>query len=204
MKKYDNLQLPTLPPVPSPRQLAEEAAAAVREILAEAASANTTRSYTSALRYCAAWYQGRYGQPFALPLAEAVVIQFIVDHLARRGETALAWELPSTLDAALVEAGLKQRLGPFKLATVSHRLAVLSKAHQARRVANPCEQPAVRHLIARARRAAVKRGERPAKKTAITQIELAAMLATCDDSLAGLRDRALLLFGFASGGAPAQ
>jgi integrase len=200
MNRNSNLRLPVLPPIPSPEQLAAEAVAAVREILAEAASANTTRSYASALRYCAAWYQGRYGRPFALPLPEAVVIQFIVDHLARRGETALAWELPSALDAALVEAGLKQQLGPFKLATISHRLAVLSKAHQARRVANPCEQPAVRHLIARARRAAVKRGERPAKKTAITQIELAAMLATCDDTLTGLRDRALLLFAFASGG----
>jgi integrase len=186
--------------MPAPEQLAADAAAAVREILAEAASANTTRSYASALRYCAAWYQGRYGQPFVLPLPEAVVIQFIVDHLARRGEVALTWELPSILDAALVKAGLKQRLGPLKLSTISHRLAVLSKAHQARRAANPCELPAVRHLLARARRAAVKRGERPAKKTAITQAELAAMLATCDGSLAGLRDRALLLFAFASGG----
>lgn len=47
---------------------------------------------------------------------------------------------------------------------------------------------------------AVKRGERPRKKTAITLAELEAMLATCDDSLEGLRDRALLCFGFASGG----
>ncbi len=195
-----NLHLPALPPIRSPEQLATEAEAAVRDILAEAASANTTRSYASALRYCAAWYQGRYGQPFALPLPEAVVIQFIVDHLARRGESALTWELPAVLDGALVEAGLKQRLGPFKLATISHRLAVLSKAHQWRRVTNPCEQPAVRHLLARARRAAVKRGERPAKKTAITQPELVALLGTCDGSLAGLRDRALLLFAFSSGG----
>ncbi|WP_233172128.1 site-specific integrase [Dyella sp. ASV21] len=200
MKKNGDVRLPDLSPLESPERWAEEAAAAVRDILAEAASANTTRSYASALRYCAAWYQGRYGQPFALPLPEAVVIQFIVDHLTRRSESALAWELPAALDSALVNAGLKQRLGPLKLSTVSHRLAVLSKAHQWRRVTNPCEQPTVRHLIARARRAAVKRGERPTKKTAITQTELAALLATCDDSLTGLRDRALLLFAFASGG----
>ncbi|GAB3778939.1 site-specific integrase [Dyella agri] len=200
MKKYGDLRIPILPPLCAPEQLAEEAAAAVREILAEAASANTARSYASALRYCAAWYQGRYGQPFTLPLPETAVIQFIVDHLARNRASALVWELPPALDAALVEAGLKQRPGPLKLSTVSHRLAVLSKAHQWRRVANPCEQPTVRHLIARARRAAVKRGERPAKKTAITQAELARMLATCEDTLTGLRDRALLLFAFASGG----
>jgi len=59
----------------------------------------------------------------------------------------------------------------------------------------------VRHLLARGRRAAVKRGERPHKKTAVTRAELEAMLATCDeDSLEGLRDSALLYFGFASGG----
>ena len=37
--------------------------------------------------------------------------------------------------------------------------------------------------------AAVKRGERPTKKTAITRPQLEAMLATCDDSLEGLRDK---------------
>jgi len=37
-----------------PAQLAEQAANAVRELLAEAAAANTTRSYASALRYWAA------------------------------------------------------------------------------------------------------------------------------------------------------
>jgi len=58
----------------------------------------------------------------------------------------------------------------------------------------------VRQLLAKARRAAHKRGERPSKKTAITSPELRAMLATCDDDLVGLRDRALLFFSFASGG----
>ncbi len=39
-----------------------------------------------------------------------------------------------------------------------------------------------------------------AKKTAIARTGLEAMLATCDESLEGVRDRALLCFGFASGG----
>lgn len=58
---------------------------------------------------------------------------------------------------------------------------------------NPCEQPAVRTVLSRAARAAVKRGAQPRKKTAITLTELEAMLATCDDSLEGLRDRPALL-----------
>lgn len=183
-----------------PEDLAASAAEAVREILAEAASANTTRSYASALRYWAAWFQGRYGQPIALPLPEAAVVQFIVDHVARRTNTGLKWELPPQLDALLVVARVKQKPGPFKLSTVVHRIAVLSQAHQLKKLPNPCETPAVRHLLARARRAAVKRGERPTKKTAITKRELEAMAATCDGTLEGLRDRALLYFAFASGG----
>ena len=183
-----------------PEQLAQQAADAVRELLAEAAAANTTRSYATALRYWAGWHQGRYGVELALPVSEAVVIQFLVDHIQRKGKAGLVSELPPALDQALVTAGLKAKVGPLKLSTVVQRVAVLSTAHKLKRLANPCELPTVRTLLSRARRAAVKRGERPTKKTAITRAELEAMLATCDDSLEGLRDRALLCFGFASGG----
>jgi integrase len=198
----NNISLPTTATLPAltPDVLAASAAEAVREILAEAASANTTRSYASALRYWAAWFHGRFGQRLTLPVPDTAVVQFIVDHVARRSKTGLAWELPPALDAQLIGAALKQRPGALKLSTVVHRVAVLSAVHQLKGVPNPCEAIAVRHLLKRARRAAVKRGERPAKKTAITRAELEAMLATCDGSLEGTRDRALLYFAFASGG----
>ena len=183
-----------------PEHLAQQAADAVRELLAEAAAANTTRSYAAALRYWAGWHQARYGVELALPASEAVVIQFLVDHIQRKNKTGLVSELPPAIDQALVDAGLKAKVGPLKLSTVVQRVAVLSTAHKLKRLINPCELPSVRTLLSRARRAAVKRGERPTKKTAITRPELEAMLATCDDSLEGLRDRALLCFGFASGG----
>lgn len=183
-----------------PEQLAQQAADAVRELLAEAAAANTTRSYATALRYWAGWHQGRYGVELALPVSETVVIQFLVDHIQRKSKTVLVSELPPELEQALVAAGLKAKIGPLKLSTVVQRVAVLSTAHKLKRLTNPCELPTVRTLLSRARRAAVKRGERPTKKTAITRAELEAMLATCDESLEGLRDRDLLCFGFASGG----
>lgn len=187
-------------PALQPEHLAACAAEAVREILAEAASANTTRSYAAALRYWAAWFQGRYGQPITLPVPPAAVVQFVVDHLARKSKTGLTWELPPALDTPLVAAGLKQRPGPLKLSTIVHRVAVLSAAHQLKKLANPCEAPEVRQLLAKGRRAAHKRGERPQKKTAITRTELEALVTTCEDTLTGLRDRALLYFAFASGG----
>ena len=201
----DNSTIPTLAqPAASltlPIQLAQQAADAVRELLAEAAAANTTRSYASALRYWAGWHAARYGIELSLPVPEATVLQFVVDHAVRRSaEGDLAWELPTAIDQALVAAGLKAKLGPWTLATVRHRVAVLSTAHRLKHLTNPCEQPAVRTVLSRAGRAAVKRGERPRKKTAITLLKLEAMLATCDDSLEGIRDRALLCFCFASGG----
>jgi len=183
-----------------PEQLAQQATDAVRELLAEAAAANTTRSYAAALRYWAGWHQARFGIELTLPVTEAVVIQFLVDHIQRKNKAGLVRELPTAVDQALVAAGLKAKLGPLKLATVVQRVAVLSTAHKLKRLTNPCELVSVRTLLSRARRASIKRGERPTKKTAITLPELKAMLATCDDSLEGLRDRALLCFGFASGG----
>lgn len=202
MKHKD--QLPTIPTSATalllPEQLAAKAAEAVRELLAEAAAANTTRSYATALRYWAGWYQARFAAVMTLPLNEATVIQFLVDHILRKSKNGYVTELPPAVDQALVSAGLKARLGPLKLSTVTQRVAVLSTAHKLKRLDNPCELPTVRTLLSRARRSSVKRGERPTKKTAITRQELEAMLATCDDSLEGLRDRALLCFGFASGG----
>ena len=201
--KYKNIMPALTAPADGlvlPEKLAQQAADAVRELLAEAAAANTTRSYAAALRYWAGWHQARFGIELTLPLSEAVVIQFLVDHIQRKNKAGLVSELPPAIDSVLVTAGLKAKLGPLKLSTVTQRVAVLSTAHKLKRLANPCEAASVRTLLSRARRASVKRGERPTKKTAITRPELEAMLATCDDSLEGLRDRALLCFGFASGG----
>ncbi|ARZ74628.1 site-specific integrase [Stenotrophomonas maltophilia] len=186
--------------LPEPARLSAQAATAADQILAAARSANTTRSYRTALRYWAGWYQGRYGQSLRLPVPTATVVQFIVDHVARDTAEGVRWELPAALDQALVAARLKSRPGPWRLATLTHRVSVLSKVHQLQQLANPIDSAEVRQLLASARRTAHKRGERPRKKVAITRVELHALLATCGPDLAGVRDRALLYFGFATGG----
>ncbi|RZL92636.1 MAG: hypothetical protein EOP82_09640 [Variovorax sp.] len=58
----------------------------------------------------------------------------------------------------------------------------------------------MRELFARTRRAYAQRGARPRKQRALTKDPLQALLATCDESLRGQRDRALLLFAWATGG----
>jgi len=74
------------------------------------------------------------------------------------------------------------------------------RAHQNVHVDNPCNHTQVRELLKNVRSGHSKRGVKPHKQAALTKEPLQAVLATCDDSPRGRRDRALLLFGWASGG----
>lgn len=189
-----------LPPL-DPAHLGGMAQAAEAALLRQGESENTLRSYRSALRYWAAWFALRYRRPIALPVPEPVVIQFIVDHAERLdAEGRLVCELPAAIDQALVDHGFKGKAGAPALTTLIHRVAVLSKAHQVANADNPCEQPRVRELLSKTRRGYAKRGALPQKKPALTREPLEALLETCDASLTGMRDRALLLFAFSSGG----
>ncbi|QVQ29635.1 site-specific integrase [Achromobacter deleyi] len=187
-------------PLLDPQTLDTQADAAVRGLLREGSSANTAASYRAAIRYWTAWFELRYGQPFALPLPEAAVIQFVVDHAQRSTDHGLKWELPLALDLELVRLKAKGKLGAPSLNTLLQRLSVLSKAHELLGHPNPCRNATIRELLAKTRRAYARRGAAPAKKEALTREPLQAMLETCDDSLRGKRDRALLLFAWASGG----
>ncbi|MFG0611314.1 site-specific integrase [Delftia sp. WSY_14] len=173
---------------------------AVRELMHEGESANTRNSYQSAMRYWSAWHALRFDRQMQLPLDVPCVLQFIIDHAQRQTGAGLASEMPAHMDRALVEAGYKAREGPLSHNTLVHRMAVLSKAHQVHGLANPCQDGAVRELMSRTRKAYARRGEGPAKKDALTRDLLEQLLDTCDDSLRGRRDRALLLFAWSSGG----
>jgi integrase len=183
-----------------PEELSDAAQLAIAELTREGESRNTQASYRAALRYWAAWFRLRYGQALTLPVPAAAVLQFIVDHARRSTRAGLRHELPPPIDEALVKAGFKGKCGALALSTLSHRLAVLSKAHRTHELKNPCEDAKVRDLLSKTRRAHAKRGDLARKKDAITIEPLAALLATCDDSLSGKRDRAVLLFAWATGG----
>lgn len=181
-------------------QLSQSTLSALHELLKEGEAENTVRSYQSAMRYWAGWYQFRTGQAITLPLPVDTVLLFIADHAQRSTPYGLRCELPPSIDAALVQSGCKAKMGAPSHNTLVHRIAVLSKAHQNRGLPNPCHDEKVRELLSRTRKAYAKRGERPQKKAAITKDVLQQLLATCDDSLRGVRDRALLLFAWSSGG----
>jgi integrase len=205
------------------RRLSEEAAKAVAAFFHEGSSRNTARTYKTAIQYWGVWHALRYGEAIAPPVSPAIVMQFVVDHVEH--QPALAAQevtpytpssktsqhlLPRAIDQLLVDGGYKSRLGPWSMATVQTRLAALSKAHEhfiaisahlkLGPEVNPLRDPRVRQLVSAARRICARSGREPSRPVAATRPVMEALLATCSDDLIGKRDRALLLFGWASGG----
>lgn len=173
---------------------------AVQALLQEGEARNTRLSYRSAMRYWAAWHKQRFDQPLQLPLDVNTVLKFMVEHTEYETPDGLVSAMPQDVDAALVAAGHKQKSGAISHNTLVHRISVLSKFHQFYALPNPCQDYAVREMLARIRRAYARRGALVKKKDALTKDVLKQLLATCDDSLRGLRDKALLLFAWSSGG----
>ncbi len=80
--------------------------------------------------------------------------------------------------------------------TLQRRLSAIARAHREANLDSPTEHSFVRLEWRGIRRA---KGIATAKKAALSVTDLRGMLATLPDSLLGLRDRALLLVGFAGG-----
>jgi len=158
------------------------------DIIQAGIAKSTLRAYKRDLRYFDAWYNIAMGKPLQYPVAKETVIQFILDHIDQNENAHIQ---------ALVVAGLRRCSAPLRITTLKRYLSSLSVAHQEQGLASPTQAPAVSMLLRRAARA----HQYPSlKKDAITQPILAQLLSTCDDSLRGVRDRALLLLGFSAGG----
>jgi site-specific recombinase XerD len=90
--------------------------------------------------------------------------------------------------AAQAEQGLKP-------STISRRLAAIRMLHRASGVETPTNSEIVTATMRGIRR---EHGAAPARKTAATSEVVLAMLEHVGDDLKGLRDRAILTFGFAT------
>jgi len=90
-------------------------------------------------------------------------------------------------------AGLAGRL---KVGTIRLRLAAIADMH--RKAGHEFNET---HAAIRETRRGIERahGEPPKQARAITLGDIAAMVGTCDDSPIGVRDRAMILLGFAGG-----
>ena len=209
LSPFKRMEIAELPCAPDLEALARNVEAAVQVIRQIATPTTTWKAYASALRYFGAWMQLRLNQPLSFPVPVATVQLFVLDHFGQPERRVLSGgheklvlnpHMPGTVDAALVSGGYKSEPGLHRMTTIDLRLNVLSWAHREMKVDSPCQDPAVRQLLSDCRKLAKELGAGPRSKTAATGNALEAMLVTCDESLEGLRDRALLLFGWTSGG----
>lgn len=176
--------------------LAPEDADALTELYIRGTPANTLRAHARDLVYIRAWKRAAFEAELAWPERADVALRFVLDHARDlSAETGAARDAA----AALIAAGLRRSLACPAPATLDRRIASWRAFHRMRDLPAPFDAPLIRQARAKARRACARP---PAPKSAnpITRDVLEAMLKACDASLRGVRDRAVLMLGWASGG----
>jgi site-specific recombinase XerD len=98
-------------------------------------------------------------------------------------------------DAETVALYLSDLARTAKPATLQRRLSSISQAHQAAGHPTPTAEPVVRAVRAGIRRS---KGTAPVVKAPAVTADLRAMVTALPDDLRGVRDRAMLLVGFAA------
>lgn len=165
----------------------------LRRIIDDGTPPNTRRAYESDMTYFWSWCSaiGWTDEPI-LPVPPEVVARFVVDHLEG---------LEEDVERDLIDRGVKAGRGVHSMNTIDRRVSTLSSYHKTKGLQSPVNDPLVSQVLSKARKAWARRGKRVNKKKAVVKKVLDQLLEQCaSDSMIDRRDRALLLFGWASGG----
>lgn len=171
---------------PSPPSTRLEALVATATAYAKAASSENTRSaYTKDWRHFTAWCRREGFEP--LPPSSQVIGLYI-------GACASGNASGSVIDAT---AGVPRRNAPaLSVATIERRLSGLAWNFTQRGVPMDRSDRHIATVLAGIRR---KHGTPPRQKEAVLGDDIKAMVNTLGHDLRGLRDRTVLLLGFAGG-----
>lgn len=183
-------------PLPAYAALAPEDEAALSALYKRGTPANTLRAWERDLAYISAWKAAVFGRPLAWPEEERVALRFVLDHTVD-----LTDKPGNAQDAAmeLIAIGLRISLACPAPATLDRRIASWRAFHRMKNLASPFEAPLLQQARAKGRRAAA-RPRQPKSPRPVTRDVLEQLLASCDGTLRGLRDRAILMLGFGTGG----
>jgi integrase len=174
----------------------------LRHLVNEGMGENTLRALTSDLAYLQAWSLAATGASLPWPAPEALALKFVAHHLWQPGQRAIDPHhgMPADVEESLREQGFLRSSGPHAPDTVRRRLASWSTLTKWRGLTGVFSSPSLKSAIRLAVRATPRPRMRKSAK-AVTGDVLAKLLATCStDSLRDLRDRAILMVAFASGG----
>jgi hypothetical protein len=98
-------------------------------------------------------------------------------------------------ERAISDASHSPSQATKNFSTLTRRLAAISVAHEAQRLPNPVSSPLIRATMRGIRR---EHGTAQRQAAPLLRDDLFAVLEAIGDGLKDLRDRALLLLGFAS------
>ncbi|MCM2476177.1 tyrosine-type recombinase/integrase [Rhizobium sp. CG5] len=174
----------------------------LRHLVNEGMGENTLRALTSDLAYLQAWSLAATGASLSWPAPEALLLKFVAHHLwqPEQREIDPHHGMPADVEQSLRDQRFLRSSGPHAPDTVRRRLASWSTLTKWRGLTGVFSSPSLKSAI----RLAVRATPRPRKRKsakAVTGDVLAKLLATCStDSLRDIRDRAILMVAFASGG----
>jgi integrase len=182
--------------------LTDDDVATLKHLARQGLGANTMRALASDLAYLEAWSFASTGKPLPWPAPEALLIKFVAQHLWDAHEHALDANhgMPDAVSIALQKNGQLRTTGPHAPATVRRRLSSWSTLTQWRGLTGAFNAPGLRAAIKLAVRAASRPRGRKSQKAVTADVLSAILKVTGSDRLVDVRDRALLLLAFASGG----
>ena len=182
--------------------LTDDDVATLKHLASEGMGDNTLRALASDLGYLEAWCQLATGTPLPWPAPESLLLKFVAHHLwdpVKRAEDP-SHGMPMEVDAGLRSQRLLRADGPHAPETVRRRLTSWSILTRWRGLTGAFDGPSLKSALRLAVRASTRPRQRKSKK-AVTGDVLAKLLQACaGERPVDLRDRALLLTAFASGG----
>ena len=183
-------------PLPSYAQLSDADDQALAALYRKGTPANTLRAWERDLAYIAAWKMAAVGRPLSWPEDQEIALKFLLHHAED-----LTDKPGAARDVAdeLIALGLRRALTAPAPSTLDRRIASWQAFHRMRNLPSPFSAPLVQQARQKARRA-IARPRKPKSPRPVTRDILHSLLGTCDDSLRGIRDRAILTLAFASGG----
>ncbi|MGV1773128.1 tyrosine-type recombinase/integrase [Agrobacterium vitis] len=174
----------------------------LRHLVNQGMGVNTLRAFTSDLAYLQAWSLAATGNALPWPAPEAMLLKFVTHHLwdPEKRSSDPEHGMPTEVESSLRGQGFLRASGPHAPDTVRRRLATWSTLTKWRGLQGMFASPALKSAIRLSVRATPQPRKRKSAK-AVTGDVLSQLLATCrTDVLKDLRDRAILMVAFASGG----
>ncbi len=182
--------------------LTDEDVATLKHLAKQGLGANSLRALASDLAYLEAWALAATQKPLPWPAPEALLIKFVAHHLWDQAErdTNPNHGMPDDVTQWLTANGLLRKAGPHAPATVRRRLSSWSTLTQWRGLTGLFNAPSLRAALKLSVRASATPRRRKSQKAVTGDVLALVLRSIATEKLVDLRDRALLLTAFASGG----